>query len=135
MKKLNEKEIGMNIGELWRGHLDIIKPVIRLITPQEKNSKRYDCIFYTVNQKVKSINIRALHKGLNHENIKELFINEESVSYDWKNPSGFLQDYINKKITLFPPQLMILGGLMGMQNPQQQLMQLDQENCLTPLYF
>ncbi|CAK62410.1 unnamed protein product (macronuclear) [Paramecium tetraurelia] len=75
-----------------------IKPFMRIVTPQMME-KRYDTQFFV----------------LNLNNYDQLEINKtESASYEWDNPVGFLQKFINSQIYLQPPiflQLLILNQL------------------------
>ncbi|CAD8155931.1 unnamed protein product [Paramecium octaurelia] len=80
-----------------------IKPFMRIITPQMMK-KRYDTQFFI----------------LNLNNYEVLNINKnESISYEWNTPVGFLEKFITNQISLFPPiflQLLILKQLGSYKN-------------------
>lgn len=70
-----------------------IKPILRLMTIQIENGKRFDCIFFTPTENVKIFNFNLFKTTNKKEDIKNLvniIINEESLHYQWQTPKRYL---------------------------------------------
>jgi hypothetical protein len=63
---------------MWKNHFQLLKPIIRLLTPQFPKAKRYDCIFYVPSAAVLKVNYGGFQKDQNSDpfSIEKVNFNE-----------------------------------------------------------
>ena len=84
-KKREYAEIAEYVAKVWSEQLELIKPILRLATPQIPKMSRFDCVFYIVDSSVQKINIGE------KDDLDNLDISiDESNHFYWKEPRQYL---------------------------------------------
>lgn len=104
-----EEETGLVLrrGESAEGVFAFIKPFIRFVTPYQ-GKKRFDSQFFVVElgEGVRGVDV---NNAKDKYNLDELKINKsENMEFTWEHPQRVLEQYLDKKVKLFPPTIYTL---------------------------
>ena len=131
-KKRQYDDIAEYTAQIWADHLELIKPILRLATPQIPNMSRFDCIFYIVDESVQKINIGE------KDDLDNLDISiDESNYFYWKEPQQYLEMHEEGKVKLPPPQLILFNILKNIQTSKLTINSIFNEQSLAvePMMF